>query len=133
MMVKHEIVPDGEELNVSVYDAPANGWRCLIVQQNAAIARYTDYERALAGVRIYDGSDKATLVEAELKVYLEAAGTGKPLGQCGLASLVRIGAPDPYVYVTFTLPEDFIAQSVLKIIGHGKQEQIYSPGWELTD
>lgn len=133
MMVKHEIVPDGEELNVRIYDAPANGWRCLFVQQNAAIARYTDYEHALAGVRLYEESDKATLVEAELKVYLEAADTGKPLGQCGLASLVRVGAPGHYVYVTFTLPEDFVARSALKIIGQRGQEPIYSPGWEFTD
>jgi len=133
MMVNHEIIPDGEELSVRIYDAPAGGWRLLFVQKDGAIARYTRKDQALAGVQIYDRSDKAALFDAEMEVYLASAHTGRPLGECGLSSVVRFGEPDHHVYATFTLPEDFIRRSGLKIIGYKGQEPIYSAGWEIPN
>lgn len=133
MLVKHEIIPDGEELSVRIYDAPAGGWRLLFVQKDGAIARYTRKDHALAGVGIYDCSDKTALCDAEIEVYLASARTGRPLGECGLSSVVRFGEPDHFVYATFTLPEDFIRRSSLMIIGYKGRESIYSAGWEITN
>ena len=133
MIVQYEIFRDAEELGVRIYDAPAGGWRTLFVQEDAAITRYTDDKRALAGIRIYDAADKTVLFAAETEVYLKAARTNEPLGQCGLSSLVRFGTADHYVYVTFILPEVLIRQSALKIIGYQAQEPIYSPGWDSAD
>ncbi len=133
MLVKHEIISDGEGLSVRIYDAPASGWRILFVQKDGAIARYTSKDHALAGVGIYDRSDKTALFDAEIEVYLASARTGRALGECGLSSVVRFGEPDHFVYATFTLPEDLIRRSELKIIGYQGQEPIYSAGWELAN
>lgn len=129
-MVEHGIIPDGAELSVRVYDAPARGWRILFVERGGEIGRYLHREHALAGIRIYDLADKAALFEAELGVYLESARTGKTLGGCGLPSLVRFGDHAPYSYAAFTLPEDFIRKSELKIIGYRGEEQVHSAGWK---
>jgi len=131
-MVKHEIIPDGEELSVRIYDAPASGWRMLFVQKDGAIARYTHKDQALTGMGIYDCSDKTALCDAEIEVYLASARTGRPLGECGLSSVVRFGEPDHHVYATFTLSEDFIRRSSLMIIGYKDEEPFYSAGWEIT-
>ncbi len=133
-MVEHEIIPNGDEYRVRIYDAPASGWRILFRQKEGAIGAYTTYEDATAGVRIYDRADKTVLFEAELEVYLQAARTGIALNGCGLPSLVRFGAPDHWAYATFTLAEDFIVkQSALKIIGYKGGEPVYSAGWDLPD
>ncbi|MCI0392338.1 MAG: hypothetical protein MOB07_26700 [Acidobacteria bacterium] len=128
-MVRYEILSDSAELSVRIYDAPAYGWRILFVERDGSIARYVCKDHALVGIGIYDRSDKTPLLYAEAEVYLEAARTGKALGECGLSSLVRFGEPDHYTYATFTLPEDFIERSGLKIIGFKGQESIYSAGW----
>ncbi len=129
-MVRYEVLPESEELSVRVYDAPAFGWRILFVEEGGSITRYVSRDHALAGIGIYDRSDKATLLDAEAEVYLEAARTGKGLGECGLPSLVRFEDMDHCLYATFTLPEDFIKRSTLKIIGCKGEEFIYSAGWE---
>lgn len=129
-MVEHKIMPDEDELNVRVYDAPAFGWRILFVERDGEIGRYLHREHALAGIRIYDLADKAALFEAELGVYLEAARAGKTLDGCGLSALVRFGGLDQHPYATFILPEDFIRKSELKIIGYRGEKQIYSAGWK---
>lgn len=133
MMVRHEIIADGEELSVRVYDGPAGGWRLLFVQKDGAIARYTSKDYALTGAQIYNCADKTALCDAEIEAYLASARTGRPLGECGLSSVVRFGEPDHHVYATFTLPEDFIRRSSLMIIGYKRQEPIYSTGWEITN
>lgn len=117
-MVRYEVLSESEELSVRIYDAPAFGWRILFVEEDGSITRYACKDHALAGIGIYDRSDKATLHDAEVEVYLEAARTGKALDQCGLPSLVRFDDTDHLLYATFTLPEDFIRQSELKIIGY---------------
>lgn len=133
-MVKHEIVPNGDGLSVRIYDAPAGGWRILFGQTEGAIGTYTTYDDAMAGVRVYDRSDKSVLFEAELDVYLQAARTGIALDGCGLSSLVRFGEPDHCAYATFILSEDFIIkQSALKIIGYRREGPVYSTGWDLPD
>lgn len=129
-MVKYEIVPDRDNVIVRIFDAPANGWRTLFVEKDGVITRYTNGEDAMSGVRIYDGSDKHCLFEAELDVYLKSARTGLPLDSCGLPSLVRFGEPDHRVYATFSLTEGFIGQSELKIIGYKGDNPIYSRGWD---
>ncbi len=133
-MVKHEIVPNGSDFSVRIYDAPADGWRILFGQTEGAIGTYTIYDDAMEGVRIYDRSDKTVLFEAELDVYLQSARTGIALDRCGLSSLVRFGEPDHCTYATFILSEDFIIkQSALKIIGYRREAPVYSAGWDLTD
>lgn len=129
-MLAHEIIADDEEVGVRIYDAPANGWRILFVQRDGVIARYTDKNKARAGVEIYDHADKTALFDAEMNVYAESAQTGKVLSQCGLSSLVRFGESEHFLYATFTLPEDFIRSSGLRIIGFSDQITIYSAGWD---
>jgi hypothetical protein len=119
---------------VRIYDAPAGGWRILFGQTEGATGTYTTYDDAMAGVRVYDRSNKAVLFEAELDVYLQSARTGIALGGCGLPSLVRFGEPDHCAYATFTLSEDFIiSRSDLKIIGYIGEEPVYSAAWDLPD
>src|SRR5262245_9201664 len=132
-MVKHEIIPNRDGHSVRIYDAPAGGWRILFGQEEGAIGTYTAYEDAMAGVQIYDCSDKTVLFEAELEVYLRSARTGIALDGCGLPSLVRFGEPDHCAYATFILSEGFIRKSALKIIGHRGEEPVYSAGWDLPD
>jgi len=129
-MVGSQILLDNDELSVRIHDAPARGWRILFVEKDGLITRYTCRDHALAGIGIYDRSDKTVPLEMEFEVYREAARTGKALGECGLASLVRFGGPDHYLHAAFTLPEAFIKQSTLKIIGDRGTESIYSAGWE---
>jgi len=129
-MAEHRIIPDDDELNVRVYDAPACGWRILFVERDGEIGRYLHREQALAGIRVYDLADKAALFEAELGVYIESVRTGKALSDCGLPALVRFGDHDPFSYATFSLPEGFIRKSELKIIGYRGEEQIHSAGWK---
>lgn len=128
-MVRHEIVPDRNDVIVRIFDAPAGGWRTIFVEKDGLIVRYENRDDALSGVRIYDGADKTMLFGAELEVYLEAATTGRPLGVCGLPSLVRFGEPGHYFYATFTLTEWFIRQSTHHIIGYKDDDPIYSAGW----
>jgi hypothetical protein len=133
-VVKHEILPNSDGFSVRIYDAPAGGWRILFGQKEGAIGSYTTYDDAMAGVRVYDRSDKAVLFEAELEVYLKSARTGIALDGCGLPSLVRFGEPDHCAYATFILLEDFIIrQSDLKIIGYRGEEPVYSADWDLPD
>jgi hypothetical protein len=129
-MVKYTILPDRDDVIVRIFDAPASGWRTLFVEKDGVIARYTNGEDAMSGVRIYDDSDKNCLFEAELEVYLQSARTGLPLDSCCLPSLVRFGEPDHRVYATFSLSEGFIGQSVLKIIGYKGDNPVYSKGWD---
>jgi len=128
-MVRYEILSENEELSVRIYDAPACGWRILFVERDGSITKYVRRDHALAGIEIYDHPDKTSLFEAEIEVYLDAARTGKALGECGLPSLVRFEDMGHYTYATFTLPEDFIRQSELKIIGYKREEAIHSAGW----
>jgi len=128
-MARYEILSGNEDL--SIYDAPACGWRTLFVEREGSITKYVREDHALAGIEIYDRSDKATLFEAEIEVYLDAARTGKSLSECGLPSLVRFDDTDHCLYATFTLPEDFIRQSELKIIGYRGEELIDSAGWRI--
>ena len=131
-MVRHEIVPNSDGFSVRIYDALAGGWRILFEQKEGAIGTYTTYDDAMAGVRVYERSDKTALFEAELNVYLRAARTGIVLDGCGLPSLVRFSEPDHCAYATFILSEDFIIkQSALKIIGYRGGEPVYSAGWDL--
>ena len=133
-MVGFEIIPYHDGYSVRIYDAPAYGWRILFGQKDGAIGAYTTHEDAVAGVRVYDRSDKSVLFEAELEVYLRSARTGIALDGCGLPSLVRFGEPDHWAYATFTLSEDFIVkQSALMIIGYKGKEPVYSAGWGLPD
>ncbi|MGE0116198.1 MAG: hypothetical protein AB7T07_15110 [Steroidobacteraceae bacterium] len=132
-MVAHEIIEDDEEVSVRIYDAPANGWRILFVQRDDVISRYTNKDKARAGIEIYDRADKAALFDAEMNVYAKSAQTGKALSQCGLSSLVRFGESEHFVYATFTLPEDFIRRSGLMIIGFRDQITIYSAGWDIPN
>jgi hypothetical protein len=132
-MVTHEIIADDKEVSVRSYDAPANGWRILFVEQDGVIAKYTDKDKARDGVEIYDRADKAALFDAEMNVYVESAHTGKALSQCGLSSLVRFGESEHFLYATFTLPEDFIRCSRLMVIGFKDQLTIYSAGWDIQD
>jgi hypothetical protein len=90
-VVEHEIVPNRDGYSVCIYDAPAGCWHILFGQEEGAIGAYTMYEDAMAGVRIYDRSDKTVLFEAELEVYLRSARTGIALNGYGLPSLVRFG------------------------------------------
>jgi len=129
-MARYEVLSDSEELSVRIYDAPAFGWRVLFVERDGSITRYTCEDHALAGIGIYDRSDKDTLLDAEAGVYLEAAKTGRALNECGLPSLVRFGDTDHHLYATFTLPEDYIRRSELKIIGYKGSEPVYSAGWK---
>jgi hypothetical protein len=131
-MVRYEIVPDCDGVSVRIFDAPAEGWRTLFVEKDGMIARYENECEAASGVRIYEGSDKTGVFEAELEVYLESAKTGKTLGDCGLPSLVRFGEPGHFVYVTFNLRERFIRQSTLHIIGYKGSDPIYSAGWDAV-
>ena len=132
-MVDHEIIQNGDGFSVRIYDAPAGGWRILFGQEEDAIGTYTTYEDAIAGVQIYDRSEKTVLFEAELEVYLRSARTGIALNGCGLPSLVRFGEQGHWAYATFTLSEDFVKQSGLKIIGYKKGEDpIYSAGWSAS-
>ncbi len=129
-MGEYEIVPNRDGYSVRIYDAPAGGWRILFGQEEDAIGTYTTYEYAMAGVQIYDRSDKTVLFEAELEVYLRSARTGIALDGCGLPSLVRFGEQGHWAYATFTLSDDFVKQSGLKIIGYKRgEEPIYSAGW----
>ncbi len=128
-MVRHEIVPDRNDVIVRIFDAPAGGWRTIFVEKDGLIVRYESRDDALSGVRIYDGADKTALFGAEFEVYLEAAATGMPLSVCGLPSLVRFGEPGRYIYATFTLAERFIRQSTHHIIGYKDDDPIYSAGW----
>ncbi len=128
-MVRHEIVPDCNGVIVRIFDAPAYGWRTIFVEKDGLILRYENGDDALSGVRIYDGADKTALFRAELEVYLEAAATGRPLGVCGLPSLVRFGEPGHYIYATFALTEGFIRQSTHHIIGYKDDDPVYSAGW----
>jgi hypothetical protein len=129
-MDKHVILPDGDELRVRIYDAPANGWRAMFVEIDGEIGLYPTRDQALTAIENYERADKGQLFEAELKVYLEAARTGKALGECGLPSLVRFGDHDPYSYATFTLPEGFVRKSELKIACRRNGETIRSAGWK---
>jgi hypothetical protein len=129
-MVRYEVLSDKEELSVRIYDAPAFGWRILFVEECGSITRYVNKDHALAGISIYDRSDKASLLDAEAEVYLEAARTGKALDECGLPALVRFEDADHRLYATFTLPEGFVSRSELKIIGYRGKEPIYSAGWK---
>lgn len=104
----------------------------LFVEKDGMIARYEDKCDAASGVRIYEGSDKTGVFEAELEVYLEAAATGRTLGACGLPSLVRFGEADHFVYVTFTLAEPFVRQSKHHIIGYKNSDPVYSVGWDTV-
>ena len=131
-MVEHEIVQNGDGFSVRIYDAPAGGWRILFEQKEGAIGTYTAYDDAMAGVRVYDRSDKTVLFEAELDVYRQAARTGIALGGCGLPSLVRFGDADHCAYAAFILAEEFIRKSALKIIGYRGEGPVYSAGWDLT-
>src|SRR5262245_50068579 len=107
-MVTHEITSDGAEFRVRIWDTPAVGWRTLYEDRTqeifdtpavgcrnlyedrtGEIRRYQDQKQALQGVRIYDQADKSILIKAELEVYLEAARSGKPLGECGIPAYVR--------------------------------------------
>jgi hypothetical protein len=129
-MVRYEVLSDSEELSVRIYDAPAFGWRVLFMEEGNSITRYVSRDQALAGIRIYDRSDKVALLDAEVEVYLEAARTGKALNECGLPSLVRFENADHRLYAAFTLPEAFISRSELKIIGYQGKEPIHSAGWK---
>ena len=132
-MIEHEIVQNSGGFSVRIYDAPADGWRIVFGQTEGAIGAYTTYDDAMAGVQVYDRSDKTVLLEAELDVYLQSARTGIALGGCGLPSLVRFGEPDHCAYATFIMSEGFIRKSALKIIGHRGEEPVYSAGWDLPD
>jgi len=129
-MVKHRIIPDGNELRVRIYDAPANGWRAMFVEIDGEIGLCPTRDQALTAIENYERADKEQLFEAELKVYLESARTGKALGECGLPSLVRFGDRNPYSYATFTLPEEFVRKSELKIACRRSGETIRSAGWK---
>lgn len=131
-MIRYEIVPDCEGVRVRVFDAPAEGWRTLFVEKDGMIARYEDESGAASGVRIYDSSDKTSVCEAELDVYLEAAATGRTLGVCGLPSLVRFGEAGHFVYATFTLAERFVRQSKRHIIGYKNGDPVYSAAWDAV-
>lgn len=131
-MVRYETVPDCDGVSVRIFDAPANGWRTLFVEKDGMIARYENECDAASGVRVYESSDKTGVFEAELEVYLEAAATGRPLGACGLPSLVRFGEADHFVYATFTLAEQFVRQSKQHIIGYKNGDPIYSAGWDTV-
>ena len=131
-MVRHEIVPNCDGVSVRIFDAPAEGWRALFVEKDGMIARYEDECGAASGVRIYEGSDKTGVFEAELEVYLEAAATGKVLGSCGLPSLVRFGEAGHFVYATFALAERFVLQSKHRIIGYKNGDPFYSAGWDTV-
>ncbi|MGH9938177.1 MAG: hypothetical protein ACREAM_18180 [Blastocatellia bacterium] len=131
-MFRYEIVPDCDGVSVRIFDAPAEGWRTLFVEKDGMIARCENECDAASGVRIYEGSDKTDVFKAELDVYLESAETGKPLGDCGLPSLIRFGEPGHFVYVAFTLREHFIRQSTLHIIGYKGGDPIYSAGWDVV-
>lgn len=109
---------------MQIYDAPASGWRTLFVERAGEIGKYLCRDQALAGIEIYALTDKAAIFEAELRVYLDAARTGKTLGECGLPAIVRFGDHDHYPYAAFTLPEDYILRSKLKIIGYKKDGDI---------
>jgi hypothetical protein len=133
LMVKYEIFSDQDVVIVRIYDAPANSWRTLFVERDGIITRYTNGADAISDVRIYDSSNKNSLFEAELEVYLKSAETGSPPTICGLPSLVRFGEPDHYFYATFTLTEWFIImQTELKIIGYKGDVPIYSQGWDTS-
>lgn len=132
-MVAHEIIADDKEVSVRIHDAPANGWRILFVQRDDVISRYTNKDKARAGIEIYDRADKAALFDAEMNIYVESAQTGKALSQCGLSSLVRFGESEHFLYATFALPEDFIRRSGLMIIGFRVQITIYSAGWDIPN
>lgn len=129
-MVRHRIIPDDNELRVRIYDAPANGWRALFVEIGGEIGMYLRHDQALARVKDYDRAEKEHLFEAELKVYLESARTGKALGKCSLQSPVRFGDRDPYSYGAFMLPEEFLRNSELKIVCCRGGETIHSAGWK---
>lgn len=129
-MVAHELIPDDESLNVRIYDAPANGARMLFTERDKLIAKYANESDARAGVGIYDRADKEALLSAELSVYVDAARTGKALGQCGLPSLARLTEGDRLVYVAFTLPKNFVIKSRLQIIAFDGDQTIYSLGWD---
>ena len=130
-MVGYEIVSRDGELSVRIYDAPACGWRILFVEREGSIAKYECQDHAQAGIEIYDRSDKTILFDMENEIYLEAVRTRKALDQCGLPSLVRFGDHGHYLYATFTLPEDFIRRTEMKIIGFKGEESIYGPGWKI--
>jgi hypothetical protein len=130
IMVEYTIKPTNEGLLVQIYDAPAGGRRILFVERDGQINKYMNRDRALAGIEIYRSADKTALIEAELSVYLDAAQTGKSLGECGLNALVRFSDQDHYPYATFILPEHFIRKTHLKIIGYRGVESIYSAGCE---
>jgi len=130
-VVEHEIVQNGDGFSVRIYDAPAGGWRILFEQKGGAIGTYITYDDAMAGVRVYDRSDKTVLFEAELDVYRHAARTGFALGGYGLPSLIRFGDADHCAYAAFILAEEFIRKSALKIIGYRGEEPVYSAGWDL--
>jgi len=106
-MVRYEILSGNGDLSVRIYDAPAYGWRILFVEREGSITKYASEDHALVGLEIYERSDKAILFEAEIGVYLDAARTGKALGECGLPSLVRFEDRGHHTYATFTLPEAF--------------------------
>jgi len=99
-MVRYEVLSDGEELGVRIYDAPAFGWRILFTEEGGSITRYVNRDHALIGIGIYECSGKAALLDAEAEVYLEAARTGKVLNECGLPSLVRFEDADHRLYAT---------------------------------
>jgi hypothetical protein len=128
-MVRHEIVPDREDVIVRIYDAPAKGWRTIFVEKGGFIVRYQKYDEARTGVEIYERANKIAFFEAEVEVYLEAAATGNPLDACGLPALVCLGEPGHRVYATFILSEEFIRQSTQQIIGYKGDDPIYSKGW----
>jgi hypothetical protein len=129
-MVEYTILPSSGGLKIQIYDAPASGWRSLFVEKDGEIGNYTGRDHAEAGVEIYSRADKTIILEAELAVYQEAARTGKSLGECGLKSIIHLGDQDHHPYATFILPEDFIMESDLKIIGYKMEDAIYSAGWE---
>jgi hypothetical protein len=131
IMVEYTITATSDGLLVQIYDdAPVGGRRILFVERNGQIDKYVNRDRALAGIEIYSSADKRALFEAELSIYLDAAQSGKSLGECGLNALVRFGDQDHYPYATFILPENFIRNSHLKIIGYRGVGSIYSAGWE---
>jgi hypothetical protein len=132
-MVEHEIIPTRDGYSVRIYDAPAGGWRILIGEKEGAIEAFTTHDDAMAGVQVYDRSDKTVLFEAEMEVYLQSAHTGTALGDCGLPSLVRFGEPGHYIFATFTLSEEYIRKSPMRIIGSKGEEAVYSAGWDLPD
>jgi hypothetical protein len=132
-VVEHEIVPTRNGYTVRIYDTPAGSYRVLFGQKEGAIMTYTKYEDAVAGVQIYDRSNKTVLFDAELEVYLQAVCTSVALGDCGLFSLVRFGEPDHCAYATFILSEDYVRRSDLKIVGYKGEESVYSLGWDLPD